>query len=168
MISTKHLTCDSKEFGIICSELLRAGKTISFTAKGTSMHPLVRDGDVVLVAPLKQEKIHKGDVVLFTIGNGRAILHRVVRIRKNRGEDFFLIQGDHNNHSDGYFSKENIHGLMIGVERGELQISAKRFVYRNLGKLASLYLQINRNNSKPYVMVFKILKQLPLLRQYLS
>jgi len=168
VISEKCLTCDSEEFGTISSELLKAGKTIRFTAKGASMHPLIRDGDIVLVTPLKQEKIHKGDVVLFTVGNGRALLHRVVRIRKNRGEVFFYIQGDHNNHSDGYISKANIHGLMVAVDRGELQISANRFVYRKLGRLASLYLRTNRNNSKLYVMIIKLLKQLPLLRHYLS
>lgn len=168
MISEKKLTCDSKEFGIVSSELLRAGKIIRFTAKGSSMHPLIRDGDVVLIAPLKQGKIHRGDVVLFTVGNGRALLHRVVNIRKSRGKEELLIQGDHSIHSDGYISKSNILGLMLALERGELQIRANHFVYRNLGRLASLYLRINRKNSKLYVMIFKILKQLPLLKQHLS
>lgn len=168
MISEKHLTCDSNEFGIISSELLRAGKTIRFTAKGTSMHPLVRDGDVVLVAPLKQGKNHKGDVVLVTIGNGRAVLHRLVNVRKSRGDEEFLIQGDHSSHSDGYISKANILGLMIAVERGELRISANHLVYRNLGRLASLYLRIDPKNSRLYVRLFKILKRLPWLKQYLS
>lgn len=168
MISEKHLTCDSNEFGIISSELLRAGKTIRFTAKGTSMHPLVRDGDVVLVAPLKQGKNHKGDVVLVTIGNGRAVLHRLVNVRKSRGDEEFLIQGDHSSHSDGYISKANILGLMIAVERGELRISANHLVYRNLGRLASLYLRMDPKNSRLYVRLFKILKRLPWLKQYLS
>jgi len=168
VISEKHLTCDSNEFGIISSELLRAGKTIRFTAKGTSMHPLVRDGDVVLVAPLKQGKNHKGDVVLVTIGNGRAVLHRLVNVRKSRGDEEFLIQGDHSSHSDGYISKANILGLMIAVERGELRISANHLVYRNLGRLASLYLRIDPKNSRLYVRLFKILKRLPWLKQYLS
>lgn len=168
VISKKYLTCDSEEFGIIGSELLRAGKTIRFTAKGTSMHPLIRDGDVVLVAPLKQKKINKGDVVLFTVGNGRALLHRIVNIRKSRGDVEFLIQGDHSIHSDGNISKSNILGLMVAVERGELQISANRFVYRILGRLASIYLRVNPKNSKLYVILFKIFKQLPWLKQYLA
>lgn len=132
------------------------------------MHPLIRDADVVIVAPLKQKQLHKGDVVLFTIGDGRTLLHRVVNIRKNRGEEYLLIQGDHSIHSDGCISKLDILGLMVAIERGGLQISANRFVYQNLGRLASLYLRIKPKNSKLYVLLFNILKRLPWLKQYLS
>ncbi len=168
VISEKKLTCDSKEFGIISSELLRAGNTIRFTAKGTSMHPLIRDGDIVLIIPLKDEQIRKGDVVLFTIGDGRVLLHRVVEIRRSRRDEECLIQGDHSIHSDGYIPTSKILGSMVAVQRGGLQISTKGLVYRSLGRLISLYLRINPKNSKPYLMLFKVLKQIPLFKQYLS
>lgn len=168
MISKKHLTCDSKEFGIISSELLRAGNTIRFRAKGTSMQPLIRDGDIVCVAPPEPEQAHKGDVVLFVVGNGRALLHRVVNIRKNNGDQEFLIQGDHSIHSDGYISKSDILGMLVAVERGGLRIPADRLLYKYLGRLSSLYMRVNPKNTRLYVTLYHLLKQLPFFKKYLS
>ncbi len=168
MISEKNLTCDSKEFGVLASELLKAGYTIRFRAKGTSMHPMIRDGDVVFVAPLKAEQIHKGDVVFFIVGDERALLHRVVNIGNNSADQKYLIQGDGNSHPDGYISGANILGVMTTLERGEMLIPAEGFIYKNLGKFASLYSRVNPKKVKFYGKLFQVLRRLPFVRKYLS
>lgn len=168
MISEKNLTCDSKEFGVLASELLKASYTIRFRAKGTSMHPMIRDGDVVFVAPLKEELIHKGDVVFFIVGDERALLHRIVNIGKNNQDQKYLIQGDSNIHPDGYISGANILGVMTTLERGEILIPADGFIYKYLGKLASLYLRVNPKNVKFYGKLFQVLRGLPFIKRYLS
>ncbi len=132
------------------------------------MQPLIRDGDIVYVAPSEPEQIHKGDVVLFVVGNGRALLHRVVNIRKNNGDQEFLIKGDHSSHSDGYISKSDILGVMVAIERGGLRIPADRLLYKYLGRLSSLYMRVNPKNTRLYVTLYHFLKQLPFFKKYLS
>lgn len=168
MISNNYLSCDTKEFGLLSSELLRAGNTIRFRVKGASMKPLIRDGDVVSVAPLEQTRLHIGDVVLFTVGNGRALLHRVIKIRSGIGEEEILIQGDRSTNPDGYIKKSDIFGILILVERGELRIPADRFVYKCLGNMSSMFLRLSPKRTKPYFVFFQVIKKLPLLKKYLE
>ncbi len=132
------------------------------------MQPLIRDGDIVSVAPLRQTRLHIGDAVLFTIGNGRALLHRVVKIRSGIGEEEILVQGDRSVHPDGYITKSDILGILFLVERGELRIPADRFVYKFLGRMSSYFLRLNPKSTKPYYLLFQVMKRLPSIRKYLS
>src|SRR5512142_2476662 len=62
-----------------------------FRARGSSMHPFLRDGDQVTVSPATGALFHSGDVVAFVDpAVGRLIVHRIIAV--SRGE--FLMQGD--------------------------------------------------------------------------
>src|ERR1051325_3732780 len=62
-------------------ELLRSGYTIRFTATGQSMHPTIRDGEVIIVKPLTASDIKLSDVVLYHADRGM-IAHRVLKLMK--------------------------------------------------------------------------------------
>lgn len=64
-------------------ELVRQGAAPSVTIclAGESMRPLIRRGrDPVTIIPV-QRPLRRGDVVLFTQGNGRYVVHRVWKLR---------------------------------------------------------------------------------------
>ena len=64
----------------LAAELLTAGKTVRLCAEGGSMRPWLKPGTAVTLEPIEcSEKIRIGDVV-FTIADGRPMLHRVVRV----------------------------------------------------------------------------------------
>ena len=168
MISEKSLTCESNEFCLISSELLRAGITIRFKAVGKSMHPLIRDGDILFVAPVKPFNIRLGDVVLFTNHSGRPIIHRVIKIRKCGEEPCLLIRGDRSIQSDGYISLSSVYGLVIKIDREGTLIKSEGPIFKFLGKLASWHSRIQSGNTWFYRMVFQILKRLPVFSRYLS
>lgn len=66
-------------FTPVCIDLLRAGQSVRFTATGASMAPVIRDGDVLTVAPVPASELRQDDVVLYLTPRGLTA-HRVVRL----------------------------------------------------------------------------------------
>jgi hypothetical protein len=94
--------------------VLEKGKAFRFEARGASMLPLIRDGDVVTVGPLAGAEPRVGDVVAFADPEGdRVRIHRIVKA----GDGTFLLKGDHDPGGDGLFSREAILGRVACVER---------------------------------------------------
>ena len=60
---------------------------------GTSMMPLLKEGrDRVELEPCSQERLKKGDVVLYKKNDGTLVLHRII---KTENGEFFTVLGDH-------------------------------------------------------------------------
>src|SRR5712664_4034589 len=70
-------------------ELLRRGGPLRIKARGASMLPFVRDGDIVFVTPTAKG-IDIGDIVCYETAPGRLCLHRLIR----RDGDRFVAKGD--------------------------------------------------------------------------
>jgi len=103
-------------------ELMRAvhekGNLFRFKAKGISMTPFIRDGDILTISPLKQ-KLQIGDVVPFIKpGFIKLIVHRIVRKRRNN----YLLKGDNSWNFDGTIHAENLLGIVSKIERGKRKI----------------------------------------------
>jgi signal peptidase len=100
-------------------ELMRAvlsrGVPFRFRARGWSMAPFIRDGDVITVTPVPHGLPRIGQVVAFvTPGEERLVVHRMV----GRRGGALLIQGDSAPHgADGIIPGENILGRVTRVER---------------------------------------------------
>jgi peptidase S24-like protein len=108
---------DSARFVETLEELLRRGHHARFRAGGWSMHPAIRDGDVITVAPLGGSPVRIGDVVLYRQGQG-AIAHRVVRVRALAGRLVEVVaRGDAADACDAPIGPEQVLGLVVAVER---------------------------------------------------
>jgi hypothetical protein len=110
-------------------ELMRAvlarGLPFRFRARGWSMAPTIRDGDVITVAPLRRARPGVGRVVAFVRpGEGKLVVHRVVARRRGgsimRGDS---VRGDGvggdsvREDADGPIPAENVLGEVTRVER---------------------------------------------------
>lgn len=105
-------------------ELLRAvldkGASFRFRAKGFSMSPFIKDGDVLTVALWQGTTPRLGDVVVFTHpGTGKLIIHRVIE----KKTDSYLTKGDNSPEGDGLISKADILGRVTKAERNGKEIS---------------------------------------------
>ena len=69
---------------------MRRGNTLRVRARGDSMLPFLRHGDVLHVRPLPAAAVCVGDVICYAPSPGRLHLHRVVA-RDERG---FVTRGD--------------------------------------------------------------------------
>ncbi|MFO7866211.1 MAG: S24 family peptidase [Candidatus Aminicenantes bacterium] len=99
-------------------ELLRGaqerGVKLRTMVRGFSMHPFIRDQDVLTIATIHTREPRVGDAVAFIHpGNGKLVIHRIV-MKKDAG---WVVRGDHCPKADGSVVKENILGRVIRAER---------------------------------------------------
>jgi len=128
----------SVDFNRILVDFLEAGYSLRLTAQGTSMSPLIREGDVVLIDPIGSQLPKPSEVVFFINHQGNLVLHRVIkRMRKNR-MFFFLLKGDQVANTDGFYEEDRIIGRLRGFERNGNTLSMKDMPFKMLNYLAFL------------------------------
>ena len=90
------------------------GVPFRFQARGYSMTPSIRDGDVITISPLGTIMPRRGDVVAFRHPDRpQMLVHRVLHAREKK----YYIKGDNSPEGDGWVAAENILGLITHVER---------------------------------------------------
>ena len=98
----------------LMTDVFARGGSFRFTARGHSMHPFIRNGDVVTVSPLGARSPVAGDVVAFQhAGRSGLVLHRV----RSRQGDRYLAQGDNCRDPDGPIPGRDLLGVVTAVER---------------------------------------------------
>ncbi|MGD0758118.1 MAG: C25 family cysteine peptidase [Candidatus Sulfotelmatobacter sp.] len=116
----------SKLFGELARELLAGGSGIRFQARGASMSPAIRDGEIVHVRPAVPRDLRRGDLVLIKV-EGRLCLHRLVVADTER--DVFITRGDRGLQDDPAVSGEEVLGVAeakeVRVGRGMVRAKLK-------------------------------------------
>lgn len=85
---------DSPPGAELARSLLRDGTAVRFAARGRSMTPFVRDGDVVTIAPVHASQLRTGDLVLYRAQGGGLILHRMVALARSPDGPQPVMRGD--------------------------------------------------------------------------
>src|SRR6266700_2061456 len=104
----------SQAFGAIADELVAAGLSFRFEARGRSMLPAIRDGEFLHVQHEDMTTIKRADIVLFKDPTGFKA-HRVVR----RQGDVFVTRGDAGLEPDNEIRGSQIMGKIIAKECAE-------------------------------------------------
>lgn len=109
------LTLSSPALEYLMRAVLEKDGHFRFCARGTSMIPFVRDGDIVTIAPLTGQPPRLGEVVAFCrqVWGPRPVVHRVV------GKDpaGLVIQGDGNGCEPEIVALEDVLGRLVKLER---------------------------------------------------
>lgn len=113
---------DSTAFEAIIRGFLGAGLSVRFQARGASMSPAIRDGEMVEVIPASRDELGKGDIVLAKSAHGFR-LHRIVRA--DHEKDVFITRGDCSQQDDPQLSGIEI----LGVARSK-EVRVGRFIVR--------------------------------------
>ena len=114
----------------LMTDVLATGSALRFKARGWSMTPFIRDGDVITIVPITMDRCRLGEVVAFTHPEtGHLVVHRIIG---GNGSDY-LIQGDSAvDETDGIISHDQLLGKVSRVERDgrrvRLGIGAERMV----------------------------------------
>ena len=108
-----NVTSDSERFEALSRELLNRGMSARFEARGASMSPCIRDGDIVHVTPVIISKLRKDDIVL-TKGDKGFLIHRLVSV--DRENDVFITRGDCGQQNDPAVSSRQILGVVLSKE----------------------------------------------------
>lgn len=109
--------CSLADFGCLAASVLQAGVSLQFQARGGSMTPAIRDGDTVLVAPVRARDLRVGEIVLSQTANEKFVVHRILRRRRQQDCLSFLLKGDLCHSPDGWVDGSRILGRAIQVRR---------------------------------------------------
>jgi phage repressor protein C with HTH and peptisase S24 domain len=108
-----EIALDGNDLAGLMRAVLEKGKAFRFEARGASMHPVIRDGDIVTVRPLAGGT-RTGDVVAFVHPvTGGVRIHRVV----GAGETGYLLKGDNALCEDGAVARDALLGRVARIER---------------------------------------------------
>lgn len=98
----------------ILTVVLSRGVRFRFCARGFSMTPFIKDGDVITVSSLSGRTVRIGDIVAFLKPQDKGLaVHRV--IGKKYG--VYRIQGDNVSRADGFVLDSCVLGFVEKVER---------------------------------------------------
>lgn len=112
----------------IITEVINGGSTVTITASGSSMEPLIRNGADNVVLRKADRKLQKGDIVFYKRSSGKLVLHRII----GEDENGYILRGD-NQWSKEYGIGENqIIAVLDSVEK-----DGKR--YKSDGIYLSIY-----------------------------
>lgn len=162
------LECDTQQFGEMAAAFLASGVSLRFRAKGQSMRPLIRDGDILLAEPVDPHKARRGAVLLFTNAQGRAVAHRVQRKRKaSDGGAKFLMRGDQVEMNDGWVSEKDVLGVVSVVERNGASYRLDSFAQKGLGFGATLYQPGKPINHAVFSFGYWLMRKLPRMKRFL-
>jgi signal peptidase I len=158
----------SAAFTGLSADILQRGKSLRFRAHGTSMQPLLRDGDHLQVQPVEAERIRIGDVVLCSSQADRIVAHRVLRRLAGPDGYRFLVQGDQVILPDGWIPKSQVYGRVTMIERAGVYMDMNRPVMRALGLLAVLRSMGHFRRTWSFRSVWRLVKRLSIFVVYLS
>lgn len=93
--------------------MLARGVPFRFEARGYSMAPFIRNGDVVTISPLRGRLACFGEVVAFANSTEGLVVHRVVA----RGPGGYEIRADNPGGRDDIVPATSVFGAVTRVER---------------------------------------------------
>lgn len=121
----------------LVKDILGKGVECRLQAKGYSMSPFIKDGDMITISPVPGSLPRFGDVIAFIHPKTEKLLvHRVVW----KSGDACLVKGENALEPDGLIKKENVLGLVTKVER-----KGKR-IFLGLGPERFLIVFLTRTN----------------------
>ena len=97
---------------------------IAFLPSGTSMWPTLKGKGQIVVVEKKEDELKKFDVALFVRGDGKYVLHRVVKVEK----DCYIVRGDSQTYLEKV-NKEQVLGVMTGFYKGKKLVSCTDNAY---------------------------------------
>jgi len=127
------ISCTAADFAGLSAELLRLGKVVRFQARGNSMQPLLRDGDILSVSPVDHDQIRVGDVLMCSSQQNFIVVHRVISKQTKFKECRFLVKGDHAEKPDGWIQASQVYGRIIAFERQGKKIGLETLTMKTLG-----------------------------------
>jgi signal peptidase I len=109
--------CSNPEFLELSKEILGHGLILRFQARGQSMFPAVRDGDILTVRPAAPYEIKQHDIIFFHTADSRVVAHRVTKKIQIEGRIILLTRGDFFRGLNEEVFFEDVLGKVSDIER---------------------------------------------------
>ena len=114
-------------------DVLNKDGELIFTNVGYSMYPLIKEREDILRI-VKTDDYKKGDVILYKSEIDHYVLHRILKIRKDR----IILAGDHNYWKDKPITRDKVLGKLLTITKKSGEVidlskdkKARKFWYTN-------------------------------------
>ena len=109
-----ELRAESALFADFVQEFIAQGRSFRFQARGGSMWPTIKDGELLHIQPIGKTGLRRGDIVLFNQG-GRLKAHRIIAPQT----EHVVTRGDACADSDEVILRSDILGLVTAKQCSE-------------------------------------------------
>jgi signal peptidase I len=108
-------------------QLLSKSVPIEIKMSGSTMSPVIEDGDLITVEPIEESLLRPGDIILYNSLRDTAVIHRVIRVEKGDSADRSIItRGDAASQNDLAVPFHRVLGRVKRIERAGEQIAVAR------------------------------------------
>lgn len=125
MIENKEVSMD--DIIEIMVEKLNAGGTVTFTPKGTSMLPMLRDGEDIVILSKPPKRLKLFDLPLYRRKDGTYVIHRVINFDSDRG---YVMCGDNQFKNEHGVYDEDIIAIVTAFNRKGKPYTVNSLRYR--------------------------------------
>lgn len=108
----------------LLNTFLQTGRPVCFTVTTTSMMPLIKPGDQVIVEAVSQDQWRLGDIALIRLGDAW-LVHRLIDRQIKVDKEFWLTKGDNVPSADRLWSNDELHGIMILVQKTDCRLDLR-------------------------------------------
>lgn len=137
-------------------EYLDRNGEMTYTNRGTSMMPLIKQGrDMFTVCKKSSDRCKKYDVVLYRRPPESYVLHRIVEVRP----DGYVLLGDNCLNKEYGITDDAIIGVMTGYVRKGKEHSTNEVGYQLYSRFIVLTFPIRRTIKLIRARVSKLLKR---------
>lgn len=138
------INCDKVVFTGLSADMLSRGVSVRFRAAGSSMYPLIRDGDVLVVERTDPEKIRYGDIIFFIDAAGRTVVHRAIKIRAHDSGTTLTTRGDSTLADDAPIDGRDVIGRVAWIEKGNGRLNVGNGMGRILSALYTVFIPFSK------------------------
>ena len=109
-----ELNLPGNALGKLMQSVLDKGIPFRFQAKGFSMHPFIKDGDIITLSPFSGSSLRLGDVVAFIHSEtGKPVIHRMI----GKKDGSYFEKGDNIYEAGSPVTEASLCGTVTRVER---------------------------------------------------
>ncbi|MBM7618247.1 signal peptidase [Bacillus tianshenii] len=113
---------DERIVSIVREVLLKKG-WIDLPSHGTSMYPLIKEGDICRFSSCNPSELKKRDVILFSTPSNSFVAHRLIQMDNTR----VICKGDGNLGFDPPIEQTHILGKLMYIKRNDKNIHLDNF-----------------------------------------
>jgi hypothetical protein len=136
VLSFQHGAGEQNIIAELYREALRKGQPLWFRVSSGSMHPLLRVGEEVFIAPATDGDLQIGEIAAFETDAG-LVIHRIVQRLSDRGGIRLIEMSDVHLHAGRVESGAAI-GRVVAIGRGKRHIDLQRPIAQKCGRVIAL------------------------------
>jgi signal peptidase len=107
---------------LLMKQTIDTNGSIAISAQGSSMFPLIREGNICRFLPVVENSFSKGDIILFRSDSGQLIAHRYLSVIHLVDECLYVCKGDTNVGYDKPIRIEQMLGVLYSIRKGRKDI----------------------------------------------